>query len=363
MRHRLQHLDHRQVVGGMHDGAEPMRHDRQPRRRWLAVQFGKEAGHAPAHRMPREGRARCRMDVRQGRAGRPVRPRRRRLPVGSGMDQHRGRAQARCRQRRGMAGEFLLRVALRVAQRQQLQIIGRAGQRRLQRGKTGQVARDIARRIQMAQQALRPDRGQILRRAGQMRRIRPGQGQRRLRKARLCHPGLRAGDRGRGRAGSSRIVHGLGVSDRSDWYGQGLRQRAVVGLEGGITPLALILHLEDVAVKAAMDAPAPRLMGQAGDVHEGLPRRDQRRESARPCAAVRMVDRDRRPRDPGDRVQQREAGAVRPDLPGAAPDRPSARSSPSGVDRLSAQCRRPAARCPCRTAPIQVMRGRSWPVG
>lgn len=256
MRHRLQRLDHRQVVGGMHDGAEPMRHDRQSRRRWLAVQFGKEAGHAPAHRMPREGRARRRMDLRQGRAGRPVRPRRRRLPVGAGVDQYRGRDQPRCRQRRGMAGELLLRIDLGVAQRQQLQIIGRTGQRRLQRGETRQVARDVTRRVQMAQQALRPDRGQILRRAGQMRRIRPGQGQRRLRKARFCNAGLRAGDRGHGRGRGPADCDGLGGLTLQT-IGPGLRQGAVVGLEGRIAPLALILHLEDVAVEAAMDAPAP----------------------------------------------------------------------------------------------------------
>ena len=248
------------------------------------------------------------------------------------MDQHRGRDQARCRQRRGMAREFRLRVGPGVAERQQLQIIGRAGQRRLQRGETAQVARDIARRVQMAQQALRPDRGQVLRRAGQMRRIGPGQGQGRLRKARVGHAGLRAYDRGHGCGRGPADGDGL-AGFALQPVGPGPRQRSVVGLEGGVAPLALILHLEDVAIEAALDAPAARLMGQAGDVHEGLPRRDQRGKARLLGRAVRVIDRDRRPRDPGDRVQQREAGAVRPDLPLSPDHRPRGQPAGRQIDR------------------------------
>ena len=75
-----------------------------------------------------------------------------------------------------------------------------------------------------------------------------------------------AGDAARRR---QRDAAGVNFSPLVDRVGPGQSQRADIGLVGGVQPVALVLHLEGVALHAAGDAHAGQdLVGQGADVHE-----------------------------------------------------------------------------------------------
>ena len=93
--------------------------------------------------------------------------------------------------------------------------------------------------------------------------------------------------------------------------GPGQRQRAHIGLVGGVHPVAVVLHLEGVALHAADDLqPRRDLVGQGADVEEGAGRVDQLRETALLDAAVGVLDGERRADHAVERMQHDEAGAV-----------------------------------------------------
>ena len=78
---------------------------------------------------------------------------------------------------------------------------------------------------------------------------------------------------------------------RPQRVGPGQRQRAHIGLVGGVGPVALVLHLEGVALHAAGHLEAGReLVGQRPQVHHGLDGVDQVREAGLDDAPVDMLD-------------------------------------------------------------------------
>ena len=94
----------------------------------------------------------------------------------------------------------------------------------------------------------------------------------------------------------------LALGDR---VGPGQGERPDIGLVGGVQPVALVLHLEGVALHAAGDAQArQRLVGQGADVHERAGGVDQLGKAAVLDAAVDPLDLDRGTAD----ALQRDAG-------------------------------------------------------
>uniref|UniRef100_A0A942SYA3 Uncharacterized protein n=1 Tax=Neobacillus citreus TaxID=2833578 RepID=A0A942SYA3_9BACI len=102
---------------------------------------------------------------------------------------------------------------------------------------------------------------------------------------------------------------------RAQVDGEGLRQRCRVGLVGRIGPVALVLHLEDVAPEVESYLPASRVPGVPGDVTGGLVRGDVDRVGRRGLGPVGVPDHERHPGEVR-RVQDHEADAVPPERRG-----------------------------------------------
>ena len=124
----------------------------------------------------------------------------------------------------------------------------------------------------------------------------------------------RAGRGGGGRGGASGYADGhrlLELRAGGERVGPGQRERPHVGLVGGVGPVALVLHLERVALHAAGDAQARRrLVGDGAQVHHRLHGVDQIREFRVDHAAVDMLDARRPAGHALDCMQHHEAGAV-----------------------------------------------------
>ena len=88
-------------------------------------------------------------------------------------------------------------------------------------------------------------------------------------------------------------------------------QRTAVGLERGVGPVPLVLHLEGVSRKPHRHPEIRRGLGGDGpDVAERLPRRDERRERAALHRAIDVFDAARPARHAGERMEHAEADPV-----------------------------------------------------
>src|SRR5689334_14166520 len=90
------------------------------------------------------------------------------------------------------------------------------------------------------------------------------------------------------------------------------REGSAVGLERRVGPIALILHLEEVAfhLQPRGDAGRGDFIGDAADVEERLVRRDVARKAALIRGAVRVLDRTSAPGTLGDGMQDADADAI-----------------------------------------------------
>ncbi len=173
-------------------------------------------------------------------------------------------------------------------------------------------------RIERADQELRPELahqiGRLQRRLGVLRP--QAQAERRHAPVGRSDPQLDRHRPGRGRgpwdhaadAQHDRLLAGLAGLER---IGPGLGQRPHIGLVGGIVPVAMVLHLEGIALhRAPHPHPRQHLMGQRPDVLERAHRVDQLGEGRALGPAVGVQDLDRLAGNPLDRVQDDEAGPV-----------------------------------------------------
>ena len=108
-----------------------------------------------------------------------------------------------------------------------------------------------------------------------------------------------------------RLTDCLNLAARRQRVGPRQRQRPDIGLERGVGPVAVVLHLEGVAFHAAGRPHARHhLVAERADVEEGLHRIDDGRELVLHLAAVDMDDLDRvtRPRPSADAARRSRCG-------------------------------------------------------
>ncbi len=350
MGQRFQRLHHRDVVGGMHDRAGGVDHEiQQLGRRPLAVQLGEIREHAAAERLAGEGGARRAVDLGGLGAGRPD-------AAGQGAFQIRGRADRQLGELDAglldgipdprqialhdggisrwpavlvAAGEHRLqhqpgagRLGHRLEHRQHLAALAdpRVVEREGRDPRAGQVARRAVGdpavertdeelwRQRLDRREIGEDRGPLLRRQAEPDRRHPARPaadreMHRLRPAAHGHARRRAVDRQ-----PDRLLAHLAGRQR---VGPGQRERADIGLVGGVRPVAMVLHLEGIALHGAGHLDARQdLVGQGAQVLERAHRVDPRRERRLRPLAVGMEHLDRAAGDAGQGMEHDEAGPV-----------------------------------------------------
>ena len=120
---------------------------------------------------------------------------------------------------------------------------------------------------------------------------------------------LRASRGRRGRAGEGEdraLDHALALGDG---IGPGDVPGPAIGLEGGIAPIALILHLPDIALHPHRRFETGHdLVAEGADIHEGLMGADRVGKARLLHGLIRAGEGERSPGDPGQRMQDAEAG-------------------------------------------------------
>ena len=289
-------------------------------RRTLAVELGEVGEHAAADARLRKGLARRPVEPVERRAGRPCAAGQRGFQIGRRRDEH--GCEWRCRARRPSARALRTSSSYRstLARRRP-----RATARRTERAADfrrtcASAARPCPRpRIECADDVMRPGRSQAARRRpasprrpsdrgrsrAAARRAAVGDSDRRL--ASSARRNRRAGRRRDGtRHTLAELVAGL------QRVGPRQRERPHIGLVGGVGPVALVLHLEGVALHAAGDLEARReLVRQRAQIHHRLHRIDQVRKCRLDDAARRHARRwPASARHALDGMEDDEAGAV-----------------------------------------------------
>ena len=130
-----------------------------------------------------------------------------------------------------------------------------------------------------------------------------------------------------------------GLLDRladCDGIGIGQRQGPAIGLVRGVRPVALVLHLEDVADHADVDGAVAHSVAQTGNVARGLAGPDGAGETCRLEGAVGVDHLERFTRESDNRVQQGEACATDRHLPFHVEDQSDLDRSVAGRIHLEA---------------------------
>ena len=276
-RQRLDGLHHRAVVGGVHGRAGGVGDIvERPGGRALAVELGEIGRHAAAEPRGREGGARRGVGLLEARHLRPRRVGLHRHHVLRREDRHRRRREARLGGRRRERGE--LGRGIEAAAGDDLEDDLGAGQLG-----EGAVAAEFGQAVAAAEVDLagEPARREAREQVAGRERVLGLPGRNAEADRRAAVPLLAAdGDRARGPGSPRRAAAGMVAGDREpdrlrhrlalrQRVGPGPGERADVGLVGGVGPVALVLHLEGVALhRAGRPGAGGDLVADRADVAE-----------------------------------------------------------------------------------------------
>ena len=295
LRQRLERFEDRTVVGGMHDRRRPEAGEvDQGGIGRTAVELGEVRQHSSTHFGAREGVAQQRHEIHRGRPGGPGSVGLVAGQIGARHGDHAPRHNAG-----GTAG-----VGHR---RDVVSGVGTGDDFERNRRFERQPPRVRGAGVEPKKQAVDPDTGES---GGGLTRERRVVRQRNARHDRRGWGGGRRGPLAHFRRAEGqvyRLPHAVACIDP---VGPGPGEWPAVGLERGVGPVALVLHLEDVALECDRDFDVVDAVPQPGDVEDRLVWTDPGGKAGGLFTTVGMADLERRAGDPGDRMQQYEAGAV-----------------------------------------------------